>query len=111
MNRNLISLAGLLIAVASFTVVSTDAEAGLRRGRCCQNSGYQQRGFGFGQNRNWGSGCGQINNGCQPAAMTTACCTPQGAGYAQPSDGTAPIDNSVAPAVPVEADPAPKPAT
>ncbi len=111
MNRNLISFVGLLVAVFSFTVGSTDAEAryGMRRNRCGQqNSGYQQAGIA--QNQNWGSGCGQTNSGCQPAQATAACCASQG-GYAQPGYGTAaPVDNSAPAAVPVEEASAPKPA-
>ncbi|MEK6258560.1 MAG: hypothetical protein AABP62_08050, partial [Planctomycetota bacterium] len=59
MNRKLISLAGVLVAVVGFTVGSTDAEARhcRHRSRCCQQSCAQQS-------------CGQqsCNTGCQPNA-------------------------------------------
>ena len=65
MNRKLLSLAGLVIAIFSFTVGSDQAEArhcGRQRNRCCQqngNYGYQQNSYsGYRQNRNWGSNCG-----------------------------------------------------
>ena len=94
MNRNLISLASLLLVAFSFTVGSTDAEArcGIRRNRCCQSNGYQQGGYQNGYNgygRSRGACCGQGNGyqqagnwGCQQSrVMTTACCNPQSGGY------------------------------
>lgn len=62
MNRKLISLAGVLVAVVSFTVGSTDAEARhcRHRSRCCQRSFIQQP---------CNSGCQQnASNGCQPTS-------------------------------------------
>jgi hypothetical protein len=59
MNRKLISLAGVVVAVLSFTVGSTDAEARhcRHRSRCCQRSCIQQA---------CNTGCQQnANNGYQ----------------------------------------------
>lgn len=105
MNRNLISL-GLLVATFCFALGSNEADAFFgRRGRCCQNSGYQQRGncgyqqggncgyqqggncgSGCGQNRNWGTGYSQAGNCCQPQAATATGCTTQTTGYAPQND-------------------------
>ena len=95
MNRNLLSLAGLVIAIFSFTVGSSPAEArhcGRQRNRCCQqngNNGWQQNSYSsYRQNRSWGNNCGQSSNcgyqqsfnsgsqqcgtnGCQQASFST----------------------------------------
>lgn len=114
MNRNLITLAGLFVAVACFSLGSNDAEARCgRRTRCCQNNGYRQAGnYGYRNNRNCGTGCGQATNCCQqPQMMATGCGTTQMTGYA-PQTGYAnqPVVNTVdaAPA-PMNDAPAPKP--
>ena len=132
MTRKLFSLAGVLIAVFSFTVGSTDAEArhcGRQRGRCCQQTACQSTGnFGCGQRVNCGSGCGQVRSigcqqmshqGCQQQSRcctaTTACCTPQSAGYqsggyiVQPTDGTGAPNGPPAPPVEPAIAPAPAP--
>ena len=74
MNRKLISLAGVLVAVVGFTVGSTDAEARhcRHRSRCCQQS-FSQQSCGqqsCGQQSCGQRSCGQqsCNSGCQANA-------------------------------------------
>jgi hypothetical protein len=125
----------VLIAVVSFTVGSTDAEArhcGRQRNRCCQQTAYQSTGnFGCGQRGNWGVGCGQVqNSGCQQMSnqgcrqsrcftTATACCNPQSGAYqngayqsggypGQPAYGTPSSNGNPAPP-PVEPAVAPAP--
>ena len=69
MSRKMISLAGVVIAVLSFTVGGSDAEARhcrSQRNRCCQqngNYGYQQNAnVGFRNNGTNGSCCQQTGN-------------------------------------------------
>ena len=72
MTRKMISLAGVAIALLSFTVGGSDVEARHGRGRrncCCQqfgNNGYQQHanyGSGYSQGNSGGYGYGYGNSG------------------------------------------------
>lgn len=121
MNRRMVSLAGVLVAVFGLTFGGSDAEARCcrQRIRCCQqprNFGCQTTGISnCGQNPNWGRGCGLVrNNGCQQSrcnTVATACCTPQSGGYiTQPGYAPAPPANVAPPMPAVEEAPAPKPA-
>ncbi len=64
MTRKLISLAGMLVAVCSFTVGSTDAEARhcrTLRTRCCRQQSFQQQSCNTGCRQTANIGC---NSGC-----------------------------------------------
>ena len=73
MSRKMIALAGVVIAVLSFTVGGSDAEARhcrSQRNRCCQQNGHyghqQHAHYGFRSNGTNGSCCLQSgNNGYQ----------------------------------------------
>lgn len=104
MTRKLFSLAGVLVAVFSFTVGSTDVEARHCRGqrtRCCQqsgNNGFQQNAnYGFRNNSMTGNCCQQTgNNGYQqtsnyaPGQMTYGT-TGAAVGVSQPAPPVEPV--------------------
>jgi len=86
MVRKLLSMVGVLVAVASVTLSGSEAQArrccrGHHRNRCCQQNG--------------NSGCGQqtANCGCQQGgsyAPATACCSPQSSSGTVQSTGYGP---------------------
>lgn len=97
MNRKLVSLAGVLVAVFSFAVGSTDVEARhcrSHRNRCCQqqrHTGYQQNSNNYGNRNDSYQQAGNHDHGQATYSTTAEAAIDAGQPAVQPA---APVPNN-----------------